>query len=185
MILTNFFNTFFGNTFKSYAASAEDATITDHQLSWASSFGGISSCITRLCLGCLLDYFDFKSLYFGLLTVQLANIIVSYNCVGSTPIYFGCILVNNACTGASFTCLPVSIGNVFGLKYGTTVYSIVLTGSLVSSLLNVLNAQLVLAPYGFFESYTIRLTATLVAFAILWQFEEKLDVERVFKLSNK
>ena len=92
--------------------------------------------------------------------------------------------MNNFCLGAAFICLPASISKVFGARFGTSVYSFVLFGSLISSMLNVLNAKFVLAPYGFFYSYIICVAATIVAILILSQFKEKLDVKRVFKLKN-
>ena len=80
-----------------------------------------------------------------------------------------------------FICIPTSVGNVFGLKYGTTVYSCVLLGSMISSILNVLNAKFILINFGFGTSYFICFLATFAAGVILYNFEEKLDVDRVFK----
>ena len=167
--------------FKSYASLDKEALITDELLSTASSLGGVTSCLARGLFGKLVDVYDFKRLYFLILGLNFLNIHLSYFFVTFTPIYFFCILLNSFCMGACFVCLPASVANVFGAKYGSSVYSFVILGSLASSTLNTLNAKYVLAPYGFDAGFSICYAVTLIGLVVLMNFEEKLDVDRVFK----
>ena len=128
-----------------------------------------------------MDKYGFKKLYALVLGLDFVNIIISYSCVSIAPIFFCCILLNNFCIGAMFICLPTSIATVFGTNYGTTVYSFVLTGSLMSSILNIFNAKFILMNFGFFASFIVCLLANILCFTLLYYFEEKLDVERIFK----
>ena len=116
LILTNLFNTFFGNSFKTFGSSF--GNIDDSVLTWAASFGAICSSLSRVIFGKFLDSMGFKKLYFVLLAIQLTTCIAAYTCVKSVVIFFACILANNVCLGASFTCLTTGCAKVFGTKWG-------------------------------------------------------------------
>ena len=92
-----------------------------------------------------------------------------------------CVLVNNFCIGASFLCISTVCAKIFGVRWGASVYSLVLIGSFISSLLNIANAKMIDLSGGFFVSYLTTLVATLVCLVLLFRFEDKLDVERIFK----
>jgi MFS family permease len=174
LIFTNYFNTFFGNVYKSYGSGI--GGIDDETLTWTASIGAISNCISRLVFGKLIDKMGFKKLYTILLFLQLTNTVISYFCVHIAPIYFFCVLLNNFCLGASFLCMTTVCARIFGSRWGASVYSVVLIGSLISSTLNIGNAQLIDLTGGFFISFLSTFLATLFCFAILYSFEEKLDV---------
>jgi MFS family permease len=136
-------------------------------LSIAGSIGGIFSCIARLVFGNLIDKYGFKYLFKWLLCIQICNIICAYYFVCFTPIYFCSVLANNFCIGATFVTIPTSIAKVFGTKYGTTVYTCVLFGSLASSFFNILNAKYFLLQQGFFFSFFECLIAQVVSFLLV------------------
>ena len=170
LILTNYFKTFLGNSFKFYGSSYGE--IDDYILTWAASLGAICSALSRVLFGKMIDTMGFKKLYTVLLGMQITNCVLAYSCVKIMPIFFACILVNNACLGASFTCLTTGCARVFGTKWGASVYSSVLIGSLISSLLNILNAKLIDITGGFFVSFLTTFIATIVAIIILYFFQE-------------
>ena len=78
--------------------------------------------------------------------------------------------------------LPASIAKVFGTKYATTVYSFVLSGSLASSCINILNAKYMLVNYGFANSFFECFLSELLCLLLVFNFDETLDIENVFYL---
>ena len=150
-------------------------------LSIAASIGGIFSCIARIVFGNLIDKYGFKTLFKWLLCIQICNIICAYYFVNQTQIYFCSVLANNFCIGATFITIPASIAKVFGTKYGTTVYTCVLTGSFASSFFNILNAKYLLLQQGFFFSFFECFIAQVFSFLFVYHFDETLDVHNVFK----
>ena len=170
MILTNYFNTFLGNVFKPFGSSI--GNIDDSVLTWAASLGAVCNSSARFLFGKLIDTMGFKKLYSILLMMQLSNVIIAFLCVKITPIFFICVLVNFFCLGASFICMPAGCAKVFGTKWGTSVYSLVLIGSLIASVLNIPNAKLIDVTGGYFVSFLTTLIATVAALGILSSFKE-------------
>ena len=156
--------------FKSYGSSI--GGIDDSILTWAASLGAICNSLSRLMFGKLIDKIGFKKLYAILLSLQLTNTVLAYVCVKITPIYFICVLVNFFCLGASFICMPAGCARVFGTKWGTSVYSMVLVGSLVASMLNIPNAKMIDISGSFFLSFFSTFLSTLLAIAVLYSFKE-------------
>jgi cyanate permease len=115
-----------------------------------------------------------------LLYIQITNIVSAYFFVNYSFIYFCCVLANNFCIGATFVLLPASIAKVFGTKYGTTVYSFVLSGSLASSCINIINAKYILVNYGFGISFFECFISELLCLILVSNFDEDLDIENVF-----
>ena len=172
IVLTNFFNTFFSYTFKSYGLLYG---ISDHTLSTAASFGGISVCVSKMMFGWLMDIYGYKKLYCVLLGLHVINILAGYFMVEITFIYFLVILSNYFVWNGVFICVLTSCGNVFGPHYGVTVYSFCCFGSLTSSFLNIINSKFILINFGFHVCYSISMVFTVGSMFILWRFEEKLD----------
>ena len=180
LLVTNYFNSFFMNSFKSFA-SYSDSPISDHTLTWAASLGTIANACFRIIFGRVSDNVGFKPLYIIIMLFQILCVVLSYYFVKNTPIYFVCIMLNYLNTGASFVVMATSIAKVFGPKYGTTVLSFVLIGSLLSSALNLLSAKYIIDEDNFKLDYIICFIATFLAILIVLQFDEKLDEDRIFR----
>ena len=90
--------------------------------------------------------------------------------------YFTCILLNYMSLGGMFAIFPVSVQNVFGLEFGPQIYVWVLLGSFLASLVNTFNTIWLLDIIGFQALFYLGSLAQVVTLAILYFFEEKLDI---------
>ena len=141
MTFCNYSPTFFSYSYKTYGEDSSSAhpPIDDQLLTWAASIGsGVVNGCSRLAIGSLMDYSNFKTI-FGLLTLlQLFNALVQYWSAWSKVAYFLCVMINYLYLGGIFAIFPTAVQNVFGLKQGPQIYVFILLGSLFSSILNLI-----------------------------------------------
>jgi MFS family permease len=181
MIFGNFFATFFSYTYKAYGEdSSLHKPISDYTLTWAASIGGgFINGLSRLTMGYLQDNHSFRKL---LTILSLISLVVSLSVywVTSLPsLYFICILLNYFANGGLFAIFPGSVTNVFGLRFGPQVYTIIILANIVSSCLNILMTYVLLPDAGFAVCFYVGSLVTVFALIILWRFEERLDVENL------
>ena len=85
--------------------------------------------------------------------------------------------------GGIFAIFPVAVLNVFGLEFGPQIYVWVLFGAFLASLINTANTVWLLPMFGFQALFYLGSVAQVITLAILYHYEEKLDVERLKKFN--
>jgi len=120
----------------------------------------------------------------GLMLMSLTVSVVVYWVSEVPSIYFVCVLANYFANGGLFAVFPGSVTNCFGIKFAPQIYSIVLTASIVSSLLNLLMTDVLLPATSFEFCFYTGAAVTCVALATLWRFQEKLDVENLARFNG-
>lgn len=89
------------------------------------NFASISNGFSRFLFGYMLDIFGFRKIYFILLITELF-IITTIEYIASNKIMF-CIwvILSMACEGGHFVLFPSKTIEIYGLQYGTNIYSYV------------------------------------------------------------
>lgn len=113
------------------------------------------------------------------MVIQLFVSLTIYWVTSLPSLYFICVLLNYFSNGGLFAVFPGSVTNVFGLKFGPQVYTIILLASIVSSCLNIVMTDVLLPVAGFAACFYLGSFVTILALIVLWRFEEKLDVENL------
>lgn len=130
-------------------------------------------------MGWSQDKYSFRMLLSILMVIQLFVSLTIYWVTSLPSLYFICVLLNYFSNGGLFAVFPGSVTNVFGLKFGPQVYTIILLASIVSSCLNIVMTDVLLPVAGFAACFYLGSFVTILALIVLWRFEEKLDVENL------
>jgi MFS family permease len=151
-------------------------------LSTAGSVGsGLVNGLTRITMGSLTDKYSFKLLFGIMMCVQLFNSLICFWAANSPGLFVLCIQMNYFSIGGLFAVFPSTVMNVFGFKHGPQVYTLVLLGSLMSSIVNLIMTKLILPGTGFLFCFSLGSVVTVICLVILWQYDEKLDAEWLAK----
>ena len=179
--LGNMFATFFGYTCKTLGENKGDhEPISDELLTWANAFGaGIANGCARVLFGISCDYYTFRSVFIIAMSIQCVVAFISYQAVHTPWLYIGCILASNVCVGAAQAGIPMAVVNVFGMKYGVGVISLVNIGILFVSIINVLLTIYLMDIIGLeLLFYVVALIQALVL-VVLYFYRDELDVENL------
>ena len=128
--------------------------------------------IFKLIGGLLLDYFDFITVYKGVLATLVVHIATISYMVKSAERYMVTCVAMFAAEGAFIAMLPVLTLKIFGLKRGPQIYSYVQSGEAVSALLCILVVSTVKPEEGYLGIFTISLVLTLTAAVCAFQLNE-------------
>jgi MFS family permease len=149
-------------------------------LSTAASVGsGLVNGATRITLGTLTDKYSFKSIFAIMMVIQLINSLICFWAANIPALFVLCIQLNYFSIGGIFAVFPSTVMNVFGLRHGPQVYTLVLLGSLLSSIINLIMTKLILDALGMAFCYYSGSIVTVICLGILWVYEEKLDVQEL------
>ena len=96
-----------------------------------------------------MDYVSFKSIFGFLMSVEFVVAMIAHEAVYYPWLYCTCIILNFMCIGGMYAIFPVAVINVFGLKHGPTILTIIYFGSLLASIINVINTMYLLDIIGF------------------------------------
>ena len=140
---------------------------------------GLVSGTSRLLFGMSLDIVSFKLIFGTLMSIELFVALVSYQAANYPWLYCTCIILNFACIGGMFAVFPIAVVNVFGLEHGPTILTLVYTGCLLASIINVFYTMYLLKHVGFENLFYIGAFSQVLCLTVLWMFEEKLDVENL------
>lgn len=76
------------------------------------------------------------------------NSLSAYYIVKVPALYFACILINYLALGCVFVVIPTCAAKIFGTKYGPLLYTIIVTGSAMGSILNIVFAKVLIPNLG-------------------------------------
>ena len=178
MYLANVFMSLFSYLFKPIGLANN---IDDNLLSWAGSLAGITQFITRLIVGSLYDYLGFRKIFFALMVMNIFLSFFSYNFKTNDAVWFMCIQMNYIVVAGIFALFPTPTYNTFGEDKAPQIYSIILLGSFFSSLTDNILIKFVYDYVGAEHLFFIGGAASVVAWLILYFFNERLDIERLDK----
>lgn len=149
--------------------------MSDRMLTWGSSVGAIMNGLSRLIIGILIDKFGFKPLFLIILLIQQFNSIAAYFAVQVAPLYFACIIFNYFTLGGIFSVIPTTVTNVFGVKYGPQLYTIIVTGSALTSAINIFNAKFIMPNFGILSVFIMGSIANFLCIIVVLLFKEKTE----------
>lgn len=92
--------------------------ISDFLLSWAASFAALTQAVTRVSAGYLYDKLGFKTIFFGLMLINIVNSLIAYEARYNEVLYFACVQMNFMVIAGVFALFPTPVANTFGPKYG-------------------------------------------------------------------
>jgi len=104
---------------------------------------------------------------------------VCFWAANSGATFFICVLFNYFSLGGLFAVFPKTVISVFGGQHGPQIYVLVLLGSFLSSVLNLLATKLILPATTFLTLFMMGNVTTVLCLTVLYFYEEKLDVENL------
>lgn len=176
MFLANIFGGFFSYEYKPIGNSIH---ISDNYLAWASSASSVVQAVTRVSFGALYDKFGFRPLFMVLMTICTVNSVICYPARVIPELYFVCILVNYMVMAGVFATFPTPAAKTFGPRFGIQVYSLILFGPPIQSVLTTIQVKLLYEVVGMEPLLYTGTVCSFIALLISAAFTERLDLEQM------
>ena len=146
-------------------------------MSWAAISSGFVQFLTRFAVGHMYDHFGFKLIFNVLMVINALNGLVCYHVKMITWLYFLCIELNYFVIAGTFAVFPAAVVRTFGIFYGPQVYSLILIGSPLSSILNMFCIKVLYLELQINEVAILLIgsIASILAIIVNHRFEEKID----------
>jgi len=145
--------------------------IDDMTLTWAGSIGSIANGAARVFWGIQQDKYGFKFVYNCILIMEVIVMIFLVTEIAShTVIYFILVVIGFFCLGGHFVIFATAIIDIYGLKAGAQIYSIILVAKSGSALLMTLMIEVLYEKYGsdaYQMFFTWSIGSALISAAIL------------------
>jgi MFS family permease len=131
---SSIYNYFFNSAWKNYGTTFL-GNISDQKISFILTVGSLCNSFSRIIIGLLLQKFKFRTLYLGILFVQMFSAFtVSHIGTTSYAVYTCYVSVSLFCLGAHITLFPTITSKVFGVEVGRKIYPFVFSCFSVASL---------------------------------------------------
>lgn len=180
MVLGLVFGGFFTYVYKPIGLAVH---MSDFLLSWAASFAALTQAVTRVGVGFLYDKFGFRTIFIGLMIINIVNSLIAYEARYNETLYFACIQMNYLVLAGIFALFPTPVAKTFGPKFGAQVYTMVMFASPIKSIISMIGIKFLEQKIGIPVLLYSGAVSALIAFIICLFFTEKLDVQRMHKKS--
>ena len=134
----------------------------DEMLTWIGAGSALGLAIAKIVSATLLDYFSFLSIYYIVLVFLLAHILTIHLAVKNEWAYFSTVFVLMSVDGGFNAMMPVLTLNIFGMRRGPQVYSLIQMGSIISGLSAVFVISELLPYIGYDGVFFMGLCTTLL-----------------------
>lgn len=176
MFLSNIFIGFFGYLYKPIGLAAK---IPDSFLALAASIASLVQTATRFFVGFMYDIYGFKTIFSCIMALSVVISILCYPARHMPWLYFLCIQLDYITVAGIFALFPAPVSKTFGDKYGAQVYALILIAGPLGTVVNTFIVTYFYDALGDQNVFFIGTIASLGALMINFQFDEKLDTDRL------
>ena len=164
-----FYGYFFTNIYKNYGKTYIN---DDNFLSWVGAISSLFNGCFKLFWATMLDYYSFRRIYGGLISLMLCLIILINYAVYNKWCFFIVSCLTYMCDGSLTSMLPAVTVGQFGITRGPQVYGYMYSCFGVSSFLNVFLVSYVKPIVDFKGMFIISFFFSTIAASLTYTFRE-------------